>query len=321
MKTDRRHELQTNVLADWIGKHLSQWEAHSKTIIALVLLVAAAAIAGTVLVQQQAARAQVGWNHFFQAFGDRDPEALGRVAVANQGTTPGDWALLAEADLKLSEGIGDLYTNRTNAKENLEQAERTYLTIESLASEDLLRERAWFGLGQVYESLADIDKAKQYYGKLISSSPTSGLGKEAARRTKDLSDPATEKWYNWFAKQTPRPPSIPGMGGDFGLPNLPSDLGNLSDRPDLSVPSVPPADSAPGPASQTTESPEPGPELNSPAAEAKSPAPESSEPSANEPATTPEKADSPEAGKSADESASAEEPSKDEPSAESTSPE
>lgn len=225
MKTDRRHELQTNVLADWIGKHMQQSQGYSKTILAVILLVAAAVIAGTFLAKDQAARSQASWNQFFQAFGERDPDALGIVAAANQGTPASVWAHLAEADLKLAEGIGDLYTNRDNAKKNLTEAEANYRAVDSAATEKILRERAWFGLGQTYESLAEVDKAKEFYGKVVSSSPTSGLAKEAQRRVDMLNDPSTAKWYNWFANQTPKPPAIPGMPDGLGLPNLPSDLG------------------------------------------------------------------------------------------------
>lgn len=279
MKTDRRHELQTNVLADWLGKHIEHSQGYSKTILAVILLVVAAAIAGVFLAKDQAARSQASWNQFFQAFGERDPEALEAVAAANQGTTASVWAHLAQADLKLAEGIGDLYTNRDNAKRNLAQAEQNYLAVHSVAKEKILRERAWFGLGQTYESLAEIDKAKEFYGKLVSSAPTTALGKEAKRRSDALGDAATAKWYNWFANQTPRPPAIPGMPGDFGLPNLPSDLGNLSDRPDLSLPGFAPPIPGGEALPSTADSPEPGPELNSPAPEA-TPAP-SEAPEAN----------------------------------------
>ncbi len=298
MKTDRRHELQTNVLADWIGKHLGQVQGHSKTILALVLLVIAAGVAGTFLVQDQAARSQAGWNQFFQAFGERDPEALEIVASANQGTTAGVWAHLAEADLKLAEGIGDLYTNRDNAKRNLAEAERNYLVVEKVP-ESILRQRAWFGLGQVYESMANIEKAKEYYGKLASSSATSGLGKEAQRRTDALSDTSTEKWYNWFANQTPRPPAIPGMpggpGSDLGLPNLPADLGDLSDRPDLSLPVFPSTVPGAEPTPPADDSSEAGPELNGPSSEADATPKEDAEEKVEDAVPTPKKEDAPEA--------------------------
>ena len=291
MKTDRRHELQTNVLADWIGKHLQQLQGHSKTILAVILLVIAAAIGGTFWAQDQATRVQASWNQFFQAFGERDSEALEKVAAKNRGTIAGIWAHLAEADLKLAEGLGDLYTNRDNAKENLAEAERNYLAVAAAAAnETLLRDRAWFGLGQVYESQAELEKAKEYYNKLVSDSPTSALGKAAKERFDALNDPSTEKWYNWFANQKPRPMSIPGMSDDLGLPNDPSDLRNLSDRPDLSFPRPAPIGPNNVTPQSTTDSPEPGPELNSPASEPASP-PEDSENAGDNPISEPEAAE------------------------------
>jgi tetratricopeptide (TPR) repeat protein len=272
MKTERRHELQTNILADWIGRHLQQTQGHGKTILAVILLVVAGSIVAAILAKDRAAQSQASWNQFFVAFGQRDPEALEFMAKQNAGTTAGVWAQLAEADLKLAQGIGDLYRNRNNAKANLEEAEQNYLAVAQPTTDQLLRARAWFGLGQVYESTSQLDKAKEYYGKLASSAPDSALGKEAARRAETLSDPETVKWYNWFANQTPQPPTFQGLPGGglsegLGLPDLPSDLQNLSDRPDLSLPNFPSVTPDAEPAAGDDDASEAGPDLNSPATE------------------------------------------------------
>lgn len=283
MKTERRHELQTNALADFIGKNLEKTQGRGKTILALVVLTIAVLFAAKFLVENQAAQSQVGWNQFFLAFGQRDPAALEIVAKGNVGTTAGVWAQLAEADLKLAEGIGDLYTNRDNAKTNLQLAEEKYKAVDLTATEQLLRTRAWFGLGQAYESMSQVEKAKEYYGKLTDNAPKSALGKEAARRLAALEDPDTEKWYNWFANQTPRPSIIPGAPGADFPGNLPFDLEGLPDRPDLSVPDF---SSAPGAGTDPAEAePEAGPELNSPTSDT----PESDAPTSDTPTSdTPE---------------------------------
>ncbi len=286
MKTERRHELQTNVLADWLGQHLEQVKGYSKAILAVILLVTAAVIAGAYLIQDQASRSQASWGQFFQAFGERSPEALEIVASSHPGTPTAVWAKQAEGDIKLAEGIGDLYTNRDNAKKNLAAAEKSYLMVVANAKEKMLKERAWFGLGQVYESMSDLEKAREYYGQLAQSSPSSALGKEAQRRVDALSDPAAEKWYNWFANQKPRPPALPsspdGLPGLPGLdlPNLPSDLGELSDRPDLSLPIVPPV--APSATTPAPAAPDP------PATEEGAAAPEPAKPPTESEPNTPD---------------------------------
>ncbi|MBP86935.1 MAG: hypothetical protein CMJ64_09485 [Planctomycetaceae bacterium] len=237
MKAERRHELQDNELANWLGQYLAHVKPYSKTILAVALLALAAAVAGSFVLRDQAARAQLGWNDFYQAFGQRNTDSLEDVAKQYAGTDAAIWATQAEADLQLAEGVNALYRSREQARDLLESAKNGYSSVAVAPGTDrLLKERAWFGLGRVHESLSELDEAIDYYGRLAQSSPDSALGKEAQRRLDMLKDPDVEKWYNWFARQKPRPPIAPGIPGGPGMPDLPTDLGNLPDRPDLSLP-------------------------------------------------------------------------------------
>lgn len=237
MKAQRRHELQENELATWLGQHLEQAKPYSKTIVAVLLLAVAAAIAGSYALRDQAARAQIGWTAFYQAFGAQDPNELGDVARLHSGTEAAIWATQAEADLKLNDAVVQIYRSREEAKTLLDEAKTGYETVtKSPAADGLLRERATFGLGRVHETLNELDEAKQYYTELAQGAPQSALGKAAQQRLDTLNDPSVERWYNWFAKQKPRPPASPGIPGAPGMPDLPSDLGNLPDHPDFSLP-------------------------------------------------------------------------------------
>jgi hypothetical protein len=237
MKAERRHELQDNELANWIGQYVESVKPYSKTILAIVLLAVAAAIAGGFVIRDQSVRAQLGWNDFYQAFGQRNSEALEDVATQHAGTEAAIWATQAEADLQLAEGVRALFMSREQAGELLESAKQRYKTVaDSPLANRLLKERAWFGLGRAHESLSELDDAIGYYERLAKSSPDSALGKESQRRMEMLQDPEVEKWYNWFAHEKPRPPAIPGMPGLPGNPDLPGDLLNLPDRPDISLP-------------------------------------------------------------------------------------
>ena len=237
MKAERRHELQDNELANWLGQYLEHIKPYSKTLLAVVLLAVAAAVAGVFVLRDQAARAQLGWNDFYQAAGQRSTDALEDVAKQHAGTEAAIWATQAEADLQLAEGVNALYRSREQAGDLLESAKQRYLSVaESPSADRLLKERAWFGLGRAHESLSELDEAMDYYGRLAQSSPESALGKESQRRLEMLQDPEVEKWYNWFGRQKPRPPTAPGRPGFPGNPDLPGDLGNLPDRPDISLP-------------------------------------------------------------------------------------
>jgi len=286
MKTERRHELQTNVLADWLGKHLEQTQSYSKVIVGVLLLAAAAVVAGTYITRDQASRNQLSWNAYYQALGQRNAEALEDMAQSHAGTSAAVWARQAEADILLADGINALYTSRDRGKELLQQATQAYAAVEAAATDRLLKERAWFGLGQAHESLAELDKARDYYERIASGSPDSALGKEAKRRADSLSDPATEKWYNWFANQKARPP-LPGLDRLPGLSDLP-DLGSLPDRPDLpastaSLPPAGPSPKEPAPEGGAAEATVPSSASDSTPAAAPPAEPSSSEPPPAEP--------------------------------------
>jgi len=56
------------------------------------------------------------------------------------------------------------------------------------------------------------------------------MGKDAAARLAAIKNPEIVKWYNWFAKQKPRPSSPLSMPN---LPGMPDDLTKLPDMPNL----------------------------------------------------------------------------------------
>ena len=56
MKTERRHELQTNQLADWIGHQYDHVKPHTKTILAAAILSTAVIITAMVLMQDAKSR-------------------------------------------------------------------------------------------------------------------------------------------------------------------------------------------------------------------------------------------------------------------------
>ncbi len=236
MKTQRRHELQTNQLADYLGMRLQQIQPYYTHITVGVVAIAALCVGGVYYMNTQKARGGVSWSDYFDAFGARDAKALERVGEVHDGTTAALWAQQSAGDIKLATGAGTLYTDRDEAETSLKDAEKLFLAVEAGTTEDtMLRQRACFGLGQVYESLFKIEKAQEYYGKAAASDPDSAFGKAATRRCEQLSDPAVQGWYNWFGRQKP---VVPGgaSGSVSDGPRVSDDLDTLPDRPNPSFP-------------------------------------------------------------------------------------
>ncbi len=148
MKTERRHELQTNVLADWLGLQIERFEEYGRLIVGVL-------IAGIVLIglysymrTQSAYRNEQGWQRYFAAMDDMaqkgDAEPLTQLAESPEfsGTPVGEWAVLSLADYHLREGIGQLFTDRPAATKSLRSAVDGYNFIVDRSKSPMLEERA-----------------------------------------------------------------------------------------------------------------------------------------------------------------------------------
>jgi hypothetical protein len=323
MKTERRHELQTNILADWLGHKTEAIRPYFKLILGGIAAVLIVAIVATVISNQQLERSSQGWADYFAASTGDSTDRLRTVAEEHAGTLPAVWATLREADLELARGIRALYTSRGESTEAIGTARRLYSRVAAgAAGLPDLRQAAQFGTAQAFEAEGEVDKAKDYYQQAIALARDSSIGKQAQLRLDRLSDKDAAQWLAWFARQTPQPRTSPGgfPGGGFpgGFPggaddglDLPRDLSEIPGRPDLSLPlpfegtnqraesSLPSEDpTATTPASEGAEPKGTEPETKKP--EATDPAattPDSTTPesTASEPATSVESAPTPKA--------------------------
>lgn len=285
MKTQRRHELQTNELADYLGRHIQQIRPHAKALSIGAVALVAMILGYLYFASQHASQSGSGWSDYFTAFGDRSADRLEEAATRHAGTTAGLWARQAAGDIKLASGAGLLYTDRKEADKNLKQAEQHFKAVEKEAGgATMLVERARFGLAQVYESLCDVKKAREYYQKVANANPNSALGKAAQRRFDHLGEDSVKRWYAWFERQEP---VLASRGKPAGKeePKVSENLEDLSEKPDLNFPTVePPKDAGPPPAEKPQEQPAAEKPQQKPAAEkAQEP------PAAEKPASSPAK--------------------------------
>lgn len=271
MKTERRHELQTNVLADALGHYGEQLRPYAKHFAAVVVAVVAIVAISGFFVSDQTSRSSIGWADYFAASNDvnPDPARLRAVAQQHQGTPAGLWAKLTEADTELARGMRLLYTDRDAANEALDQAVSSYESVvEGLADEPQLQASARFGLAQALECSGRISKAIEAYEAAAGSGAGSGLAARALARKEELEKSDVKKFYNWFAKQKPVPPMAPGALPGLGSPPV---LPPQFDLPDESNLQFPPVGEAAD--DETTEAPAPA----DGSSDTETPAPESSE--------------------------------------------
>jgi len=287
MKSERRHELQQNYLADYLGQWINRLEPYAKSIgIGIAALVVALIGFGFYRSSQLGARSDATLE-LLQNASDSDPEALASVGQRYAGTTAGALAKLYQGDALLASGIAGLFEDREEAEGRLADASKLYEEIRGAGNDPLIRSRANLGLARAYESLGQVDQALSAYNRLVEINESEAIVKLAQQRIAQLKSPMTEEFLVWFAKQDFRPaaPAIPpGFPGADSLPDIPN-----FDLPDLSslIPNTPlPTESADETAAEMTA---PSAEDDAPAAPA-APATPAEPPASPEPAAPAEPA-------------------------------
>ena len=232
MKTERRHELQNNELAENLSQVIEQVKPYTKAIVGGAILLGALLFA-MIYVSKSRDKAQAaGWGSFLSALDSQDVAQMKGVADRFPRTEAGSWALQAAAQTNLIEGTQKLYADRSAAKQMLQDASDEFERVAQAAKDPLLRQRALFGLAQALEGQNELTKATERYDEIAKLWPDDPIAGAAAQRSELLKRPATREFYDWFFAQQPAPAtstettlppvSAPSSEPEFGVPAPPA---------------------------------------------------------------------------------------------------
>lgn len=231
MKSKRRHELQTNVLADWMGKKLGAIRPYTSLLVGGFIVVLAVFILLSIRDSRLSSEATAGWTSLETAKASasealftneqlamknslRDMEDISRTY---QGTSLSDYAEIALGKYHLLAGQSYYGTNKSEANDNFKDAARHYEACIQQTSSSDLKNLATFQLGKCYEWLRKLDQARQTYQKV-----TGSLAMEAQFRIQDLERKSTQTFYDKFAEWKPKEKSLAERYPDLNLDNIPS---------------------------------------------------------------------------------------------------
>ena len=307
MSSERRHQLEHNELAVWLGKVNKSIEPHSKPIAAVVAVAVVAGIAWTFLTTEQLAKRSDATLQLIQAAAGGDSEVLAKVGDTYSDTEAGSWARLYQGQQLMIQGMTALYRNREEAEILLSDAKQALQSAVNSSSNNLLASRGHYAIAQIEEALGDVSDeqgedgesmlaAIDSYQKVIDLNESEAMVERAEERIAALKKPATREFIAWFSEQDFSPtndPSLPPstLPGGSEIPGLP-DL-------DLSLPALDLGGEG------TSETPEGGLEL--PDTEGESADPATTEEATTEEATTEEATTDEGAGESASAEETAEE--------------
>lgn len=226
MKTERRHELQTNALADRIGKSVELIEQNYRAVVGvLVALLIMVAVYFYISGERTASRTQA-WDRYFKALNQNDMVDMMSVADTYSDTAAGAWARLTIADQSFAQGVSQLLQNKAEANDQLHRAIDAYdQVLKSAAAQQqpLLAQRALWGLARSHESQNQLDKARDAYAQLAEPGRWTDpiFATEAQRRLKALEQQSTKQFYDWFARQEPLTPAGTPAATKLDLESLP----------------------------------------------------------------------------------------------------
>ncbi len=228
MKSEERHKLETNYLADHVGMTINSIRPYIKWIfIGLGVLF----LLGLIYAWYQSANTQrnsKAWEEML--FADGDADQLTTIYEDHAKTAAAPWAKLRQADSQLSRAIEQVYLDRDQALELIKQAKRHYQSLIDESFDINLRFRAMLAMAKALETEGDREGAIENYRKVLSANVgNEALVEEVRRQVAWLEGPEGREFMTWFASQRPKRPDPL---------DIPSNLRDTSPSPDIQFPEL-----------------------------------------------------------------------------------
>lgn len=224
MKSERRHELQKNVLADRLASGIESTRSFLPAILGGLVIAAIGAIGWGLYSGYKQSQASAAWTEFYFNLTGGDADSFVDLADEHPGSAAAGWARQFAGDNYLQRGIGLMYSNRAESKELLGKAIGAFEEVEQGASNPELRSKALLGLAQAHESLGETDKAASFYQQLAKVATQPGLIREANQRLAFVTSDSGKSFYSWFSQLDPKPDAPITLPSDMLLPPATPDL-------------------------------------------------------------------------------------------------
>jgi hypothetical protein len=208
MKSEHRHELQTNDLGKFAEKMAVFIDVHGNRLMIGVCL-ACLPLAGFIYWWRSENNAQAAaWRDFSAAINVGKAEDFHAIWQDHPGSPPAYWARVHEGEQWLTQGVQSMFRNVETGMEELKKSRDSFQAIvdNPRKAPSELRDRALIGLGRALESMSDGSEgeAVKAYESLVKEFPKSIYKEDAEERIAVLNRGSGQEFYAWFIKY-PRP--------------------------------------------------------------------------------------------------------------------
>jgi len=197
MKAEERKALETNVLAQQLGRAvegIKQGPSRETTI--FLIVVAVIALVAGLFYYFYTSAINTASNRWLRLSSIVFTEQLDQFVEESdlKDTIQGRLGRFKEARVKLNSGLRDLAANYDSASKDIQSAIEMYTSlIPSVTRLPLLHQEALAGCARGHEALGNMDEAIQFYERLVREHPTSALGKDASTQLTRLNELAGRK--------------------------------------------------------------------------------------------------------------------------------
>jgi hypothetical protein len=170
MKSERRHDLETNELAIQMQDFLDRVKPYASQIALVIVGLVALAYIGRIWTNASSATESSAWDEYTLASYSSDPELRSMKLLAENeefaGTGVPEWAYLAWADRQVLLASQTYLTDRNATTKRLEDAQGVFSSLADDSNSQQIQDRARYGLAQVLEMLGKVDEARSAYGRV-----------------------------------------------------------------------------------------------------------------------------------------------------------
>lgn len=202
MKSERRHELEHNELADWTVNVIEKIKPYTNVIVGGTIAVIILAIGIALWNRQARIESEAAWTIYYAGLNTKDSEIMQEIANDFPSTEAAQWAIVGEGDIRLRKGCRLLFIDKMSAAKELEAAIKCYQAVQG-ADDQMIAERATYGLARAYESQVDLKKAKETYEKQLESWEDGAYSESAKDRLSSLEKKSTKEFYVLFEQYEP----------------------------------------------------------------------------------------------------------------------
>ncbi len=204
MKSERRHELQHNELAEWLFKTGEQVKPYQNLLVTAAVVIVVAIVGYSWWARHNTTRSNQAWTELSRAMDAGSPDMLGAVAEEYPDTVVGQTAEALLGDIRLFAACNQRFVSLTIAQRELKSAQECYSKILDKNLSEALRERATFGMARVRETEGKLDAAKRLYSDIVAQWPDGAYTGAAQRRLADFKEPETKLMFTDLRRYEPK---------------------------------------------------------------------------------------------------------------------